>query len=104
MKTLIVLARIGRRVAAPSTDGVEEEERRGGLKGRKARVPGTRQQHPATATHERSLTPRFRLDDDDEEVGEGMVVAVGRELVVDDEVGLRRCWWAAHLMLSGGCG
>jgi len=84
---LIVLARIGRRVAAPST--VEEEKRRGGLKGRKARVHGTRQQHPATATHERSLTPRFRLDDDDEEVGEGMVVAVGLELVVDDEVGLR---------------
>lgn len=73
MKTLIVLARIGRRVVTPSTDGKEEEERRGGLKGRKARVPGTRAQHPATATHERSLTPRFRLDDNDEAVGEGMM-------------------------------
>ncbi len=95
VKTLSVLARTGRWIPTPSTDGEEEEEeRRGGLVGRKARVPGTRQQHPTTATHESSLNPRFRLGDDDKVDGEGMV-AVGQQL--DSGAGmtrsrLRLCW------------
>lgn len=87
MKTLSVLARTGRWIPTPSTDGGEEVEERTGLAGRKAKVPGTRQQHPATATHESSLNSRFRLDDDDG-VGGKVMVDVGRQL--DSGAGMTR--------------